>query len=191
MIISDEYKKLNEMLHDAPRGFGGGGHKWVNGTRPYRIQDTIKEFQIKSMLDYGCGQSLLWHELQPLCPGLKYAGFDPCVPGKEAMPEEEFDLVVCTDVLEHVEPEFIERTIRRIFEYATKVVFLNVSLVDSNKDLPDGRNSHLIQRPCDWWESIISKNSPMEWRQLDIKFQQCPKRGKNKDFSARYAKCAR
>lgn len=191
MIISNEYKKLNKILHNRPRGFGGGGHKWVNGGRPMQLPALIKGYNLSSMLDYGCGQSLLWKNLEPLFPDMKYAEFDPCYEGKDVLPEGVFELVVCTDVLEHVEPEFLESTISRIFDYATRMVFLNVSMVESNKDLPDGRNSHLIQEPWEWWEQVIYENISHEWKLDEVIFQYCKRRKKNKDFTARYVKCAK
>jgi hypothetical protein len=61
------------------------------------------------------------------------------------------DLVVCTDVLEHVEPELLDTVLRHLRSLARKAVFVVIATRPSNKTLSDGRNAHLIVETAEWW----------------------------------------
>ena len=153
-LISKNYRKLNAQLHSSPRGFGGSGYRWVEHIRI--IMDMRK---ISSLLDYGCGQSTLWSAFKKKYPlyakDIEYQEYDPCIPKKDVMPKGLFDLVACTDVLEHVEPAYLDNVIAHIFSLTGKVVFFNIALRTADKMLPDGRNAHLIIRPSAWWEKQL------------------------------------
>ena len=93
------------------------------------------------------------------------------------MPTGKFDLVTCTDVLEHVEPEYIDRVVRHILSLASKAIYLNINIKEANKTLPDGRNTHLIIKPPEWWEEYLSertewkierKQTPRPWKDLNL-----------------------
>jgi len=166
-FISKEYRKLNEKLHRAPRGFGGDGKKWAD-----RVDFLIQRFGITTLLDYGCGQSTLWSELKKKYNNsgiIRYYEYDPCVPGKTIVPHQKVDMVVCTDVLEHVEPEFLENVITHIHNLALKVVFLNINIHLANKVLPDGRNAHLTIQGRTWWKNMLGcVFKPDNWQIVEM-----------------------
>ena len=98
LLITDEYRKLNEQLHARIGGYGGKGCKWIDDV--YRV---IKSAPIRSVLDYGCGQGMLWKELSEKCSVeyIAYQEYDPAIKGKDNRPDPA-DLVICTNVLEHI-----------------------------------------------------------------------------------------
>lgn len=130
----------NRALHCNPK-YGAGGGKWA-GT----VKDVMAQFGCHSVLDYGCGKGGLKRAL----PGLDIREYDPAIPGKDKLPEPA-DLVLCSDVLEHVEPEFLESVLTHIRDLARRAVVLSPSVREASKSLPDGRNAHLIVQPPQWW----------------------------------------
>lgn len=160
LLISEPYRKLNEQLHKT-RNFGGSGHRWIDDVcKGIRLVGVDK---IKSIMDYGCGQSTFWRNFKTRYPiiaeGMYYREYDPCIIGKNEMPRKPCDLVVCTDVLEHVEPEFINNVIKHIFSLARVAIFWNIAMIPANKVLPDGTNAHLIVQPKHWWVGKLFENS--------------------------------
>lgn len=77
------------------------------------------------------------------------------MPGKTALPEPA-DGVVCLDVLEHIEPEFLDGVLEHIRDLAIKCAFFAVSTVPSSRTLGDGRNAHLIIEPKEWWLKVLT-----------------------------------
>lgn len=144
--ISSAYLSEQVALHAAPRGYGGRGNLWANA-----VAVLIYRFIASSVLDYGCGQGTLVAELKRKhLPGIRYAEYDPAVAGKSSPPAFA-DLVICTDVLEHVEPDKLDAVLMHLKQLARKAVFAVIALRPSNKTLSDGRNAHLIIEPADWW----------------------------------------
>lgn len=85
-----------------------------------------------------------------MSPYTEVREYDPAIPGKDARPEPA-DLVVCTDVLEHVEPECIQSVVDDIHDLTLKCVYLAIHTGPAIKTLQDGRNAHLIQEgPVIW-----------------------------------------
>jgi hypothetical protein len=168
MFISENYRKLNRKMHESPRGFGADGRKWID-----YVQVLIRKFQVKSLLDYGCGQATLWKALKESYGEWgelpQYVGYDPCVKGRENIPQGKFDLVVCTDVLEHIEPEYLKNVVWHIRELAGKAIFLNINIHPANKTLPDGRNTHLILKDRVWWFKYMkSMFVEVEWNTEEL-----------------------
>ncbi len=166
-LMTPGYFAQLRALHTAPRGFGASGHRWVA-----QVLAICKRFRVRSWLDYGCGQSTLWSALQSEQPdwiaGIHYTEYDPIIPGKDRWTGEPVDLITCTDVLEHIEPEYLDRVLKQVFGTALRVVFFNIALHPANKTLPDGRNAHLIQQPTDWWlEKIARKHWTVERLETD------------------------
>lgn len=60
-------------------------------------------------------------------------------------------MVVCTDVLEHIEPEYLEAVLDDIQRLSKKAAVVVVATREAMKSLPDGRNTHLIVEPYTWW----------------------------------------
>jgi hypothetical protein len=145
-LISDGYRALQRELHARPEGYGGKGFKWAPA-----IVELAKRVGASSVLDYGCGRGSLkvkLHSIQGLI--LRVAEYDPAVPGKDGRPSFA-DLVVATDVMEHVEPERLADVLAHIRSLARKAVFFVIALEPANKVMADGRNAHLIQQPREWW----------------------------------------
>lgn len=144
-LISQAYVEQNKALHARPEGYGGSGIKSAG---------TVAEFAARVrpqwILDYGCGKGTLK-------TGMVKAGYqgsiheyDPAIKGKDMLPKPA-DLVVCTDVLEHIEPEKLAAVLDHIFGLAKKAIFLVIATRKANKTLPDGRNAHLIIQDAPWW----------------------------------------
>lgn len=141
MLITPEYAELNRKLHETRPDYGQMGHKHQESVR-----GIAQVFQVRSILDYGCGKQTLLEALR-----LPYArGYDPCVVGLD-LPPQPADFVICTDVLEHIEPDCIDDVLNHIRSLTRRVFFTAISLRPAKKTLPDGRNTHLLVQPAKWW----------------------------------------
>ena len=89
--------------------------------------------------------------------------YDPAVPGYDEKPEGTFDIVICTDVMEHIEEQDVPAVLDNIFGYADKGVYLAICLREAKRLLPDGRNRHVTVKPQEWWlEKIGSRSQAFE-----------------------------
>lgn len=143
MLISDEYRETNRWML-ANKNYGVSGHLWSE-----RVDRFVRGMKAASLLDYGCGRGYLVQNL-PADREYKTLEYDPGVSGKECIGEW-VDIVACTDVLEHIEPDCLDDVLNHIFALARRGVFLVVATEEAAKHLPDGRNAHLIVEDSDWW----------------------------------------
>lgn len=152
-LISPKYREMQQILHDSPRGYGGRGDKWAE-----TVLAVARAYEATSILDYGCGQGTLKRALLGMAGTsiFRIDEYDPAIPGKDEPPSFA-DLVNCTDVLEHIEPERLDKVLAHLRLLARKAVFAVISLKDSNKLLADGRNAHLIIRPSTWWRRRLEE----------------------------------
>ena len=150
MLISPEYRQLNSELHARRDTFGSGCEtkKWY----PH-ILKFVEALNAKTILDYGAGKSALGK----IMSHLMIASYDPAIPGIDEPPEPA-DMVVCLDVLEHVEPDCIDEVLDDLKRCTIHGIFLTVNMWPAGKTLKDGRNAHLIQMPPSWWlPKIVSR----------------------------------
>lgn len=143
MLISEQYVEQNKSLHGVGN-FGISGYKWAP-----TVGWIIHHHQIQHVLDYGAGQQTLKNALKSRFQ-VRIDCYDPAIP-ELAMPPSSAELLTCTDVLEHIEPENIDNVLDHIRSIATRFVFLVIPTGPAAKTLSDGRNAHLIQKPVQWW----------------------------------------
>jgi len=153
-LISDRMRELNEDMHKTKYGTGGGS--WapvviglVNASR------WGGDVAIKSVLDYGCGKGFLKMVLDRDFSGqVKVWEYDPCVEGKKELPGPA-DLVMCTDVMEHVERDSLDGVLAHILSLTRVFCYLAINMTPSGKVLKDGSNAHQLQRSAFWWSVIL------------------------------------
>src|SRR5215470_3483401 len=139
MLISPGYLELQKALHADGR-YGVSSGRWADTARQLAARE-----QCADILDYGCGQGQLKAAL-----GNSVCEYDPAIAGKEAEPEPA-DLVVCTDVLEHIEPDCLDAVLLHLRSKVKKQLLFAISLRPAGKTLADGRNAHLIVESAEWW----------------------------------------
>lgn len=146
-LISESYRNLNAALHASNPQYGTSGGKWAA-----KVHRLARQYQAGSVLDYGSGRGTLGTALRQGISELPYdfREYDPAIPGQDARPEPA-DFVVCGDVLEHIEPDCLYAVLDDIRGLARKAVLLIVATVPAGKTLADGRNTHLIVEPAEWW----------------------------------------
>jgi hypothetical protein len=144
------YRAQLVTLHNQ-RKWGADGGKHTDAVR-----EVWREFQPKTVLDYGCGENKLAESLKA---EFRISGYDPGIPTRASMPKP-CDMTVCTDVLEHVEPSKVEAVLDHIWRLTGRVAYLVISTKPANAILPDGRNAHLSVHPANWW---IEKLELLGW----------------------------
>lgn len=140
VTISKEYRKLNTRLHEKAPHYGTSAQLYG-----VQVRSLVNEFKSHNVLDYGCGKGVL-----QLALGLPTKKFDPCVL-EYSKPPAPADIVACIEVLEHIEPEYLDAVLDDLRRLTRKVLFATVATGPSSKVLQDGRNAHLIQEPEEWW----------------------------------------
>lgn len=146
-LISVDYRESQKIMHTNPRGYGGRGDHWKR-----TVLHVARRYDAQSILDYGCGQGRLGIAMRKM--GLVCRDYDPAIPGKDGMPSFA-DLVVCTDVLEHIEPDRLDTVIRHLRALARRAVFVVVATRPANKLLPNGENAHLTIESGEWWQARV------------------------------------
>ena len=139
MRYTDDYKALQQQLH-AAGGYGLSGYKHAQ-----QITDLARGFKTREVLDYGCGQQTL----QKAMP-FAITNYDPFIPGLDTEPAPH-DIVVCSDVLEHIEPACLDHVLEHLRGLTKRVLFIDVATRPAVKKLADGRNAHLIQWEPEAW----------------------------------------
>ena len=145
-LISDYYIEQNKTLHETNISYGTSGHR-----RSQEVLDLVKKYDTYDVLDYGCGKGTLAKILP-----FKIKEYDPAIKGKDETPLIA-DIVICTDVLEHIEPNYIDSVLGELQRLIKKVGFFVINTGPAIKQLPDGRNTHLIQQSRVWWHKKLEK----------------------------------
>jgi hypothetical protein len=146
--ITDDYIQLNRDLHASDENYGVGS--WRHADRVLTLRSDI---EADTVLDYGAGKGALKQALGN--PDWFYE-YDPAVPGKDARPKMA-DMVVCTDVLEHIEPDLLDNVLADILKLSAKAAFLVIATQPAIKTLADGTNAHKIVENGAWWEKKLAE----------------------------------
>lgn len=152
-LISETYQQQQRELHES-EVYGVIGEQYA----PI-ISAIVNNLGILHLLDYGCGKARLIRSLRA-DHKFKYQAYDPGVEefSGDPVPAE---LVVCCDVLEHIEPEKLDNVLDHLAELTEVVLFATIDTGEAIKELSDGRNAHLIQQPISWW-------LPKLWDRFDL-----------------------
>ena len=141
-MISKEYQEMLSLIHTGTK-FG------KRSKIPEHLKRFISKQNIRSIIDFGCGKGQLLDVLRHNYPTIDITGYDPAN-SQFNVPLQNVDLIFSTDVLEHIEPAHLDKTLEEIKEHSTHIYHL-ISCAPAKLILPDGRNAHLIQQTPDWW----------------------------------------
>jgi hypothetical protein len=150
-LITDTYRQANVAMHATNAAYGTSGNQWLD-----YVRELIEEEAFASILDYGCGKGTLGEGLKATL-GLSIAEYDPAIADKEAPPAPA-ELVVATDVLEHIEPECLDAVLADLARVTQTKLLFDVSLVDSHKRMGDGSSPHRLVKPPEWWKEKIEQH---------------------------------
>lgn len=143
-LITEEYRRLNAEMHDRIADYGVQGREHF-----FDVETIAKSLNTKDILDYGCGKGTLAMHFP-----FTVKQYDPAIQKHSDLPEPA-DLVICTDVLEHIEPALIENVLDHLKELTKRVLYATICTEKAKKSLPDGRNAHLIIEDAKWWFSAL------------------------------------
>jgi hypothetical protein len=170
-LLSEEYFEQLELFHTIrPHSFG-----MASNIRNF--EQWIDMYEIKTFIDYGCGKGCLVNTINDLYPN-SCIGYDPGLKKWREVPKEKKEMLICTDVLEHIEPDYIINVLKHMDSLFTKVAYLLIATSAAKKSLPDGRNAHLIQKKPEWWKQTLLENINAKIVYEEYKIQNTKKRTK-------------
>jgi hypothetical protein len=145
-LISETYKAQQEHLH-ATTEYGTAAQHYGP-----LVSQIVDKLEVTHLLDYGCGSRMSLLKTLKVKGKLTYQGYDPCA-GREDLSTAPIpaQMVVCIDVLEHIEPAFLDNVLDHLVELTEIVGLFSIHCGPAGKTLTDGRNAHLTQEPPEWW----------------------------------------
>lgn len=161
-VISEEQRRLNQALHADNQNFGnridGAG---VASRLPEALIRMHELGFCNTVLDYGTGKGKLVEHLKRKLPqSMQVDGYDPAVKEYSSHPNDPYHVVICLDVLEHIEIESIDSVLNDIKRLTSHFCYLVIDLQPAVKKLEDGRNAHILLAPQDWWITKLSQLFP-------------------------------
>jgi len=156
-VITDDYKgQLHQMREEE------GIKKWgTTGSRNFGapLVAYLTHFKhIESVLDFGAGQGTLEKYVKEnLARSVAWTNYDPGIPGIDKAPSGMFDLIVSSDVLEHIEPNELQNVLDWMADHSIRGQYHHIACFKAGKLLPDGRNVHLICEEPKWWVKTFER----------------------------------
>lgn len=159
-MITPDYKAQITKLHATQR-WGNQGWKALPEALSLILRYGLKK---PSILDFGAGERTLERDAKWALPQAKVTSYDPGIPGIDVLPTGQFDIVICTDVMEHVEPQFVDQTLDVIRALTKHAAYIDIACSPAKTHLPDGRNAHLVVEQPSWW--LVKLQS--RWGEVEV-----------------------
>ena len=153
-MISEAYRQEQEKLHENPN-YGRASLAYA----PV-VSRLINNLNVKDVLDYGAGKGRLSESII-VDHRVSVTNYDPAVEKWSDAPKPH-EFVACIDVLEHVEPEYLDSVLDDLKRVTEKYAILSVHTGKAMKTLSDGRNAHLTIKPLEWWLPKIMERFSLE-----------------------------
>ncbi|NBW22414.1 MAG: methyltransferase domain-containing protein [Caulobacteraceae bacterium] len=144
--------------------FSQYGHA-CHGARAVPI---IARWQPKRVIDVGCGHNEFAQRLRQALPDTSVIGADFACTSADLIcwaheipgPDKSFDVVTAFDVLEHLPPEDVDRTLTELARISERFC-VSISYVDS-KNRWQGQTLHPTVRPEGWWIQRLMRAGAVE-----------------------------
>jgi len=149
----DQLIEQYRQLHASTR-YGATSVKNLRFLRP-----EIRLLGPRSILDYGCGQSMLLEELNLGYPVVLYR-YDPAIPAIATPPAERVDLLINIDVLEHIPEPDLDRVVAHMASLCRNAIII-VDTEPAGTFLPNGENAHCTLHPRGWWADYLRRFFPV------------------------------
>ena len=163
--IIDDYIDFHENGSEKASGedtfLGTSLIRWV-----FHINNIIKDTQSSSLIDFGCGKAMAYHN-KITADDILYKNvkdfwkiddvflYDPAVKKYNKYPKKKADGIICTDVIEHIPPQDINKFIEELYKLANKFVFVVAATIPAEKTFKNGDNVHLTIKNSDEWLGIF------------------------------------
>jgi len=155
---------MYESLLEATKFHAMNQNNWIGealAEYKHEIFNLIKENNISTILDYGCGKAKFHPILfnNPKVPGspmgITITGYDPAVPQFTNKPSGIYNLVLCIDVMEHIQEDKIDEVLKDILQYGDHV-FMTITCYPAIQILNNGQNAHYTVKEPEWWKEKLS-----------------------------------
>jgi hypothetical protein len=110
------------------------------------LDSFIKLIQPKSIIDYGCGKGFALDQLKLKFPDINMVNYDPFYSTHSTLPTTPCELVICYNVLQDVELNFLDQVIEQIYNLSTKNILLSMNFYESKG-----------QTSVDWWRNRLAE----------------------------------
>lgn len=142
-------------IHKTDARYGRSSQKLVG-----LIADVIRagrrddpSWRPRTLLDFGCGKSKAVDRVASRLR-LKAYRYDPAIAGLETLPVQSADVVMNTDVLEHLDRNEVGMLLTDVRKLSDRA-FFNIATAPAGKKLPNGENAHSTVEPPEWWEARL------------------------------------
>jgi ubiquinone/menaquinone biosynthesis C-methylase UbiE len=160
--------KENQRYNEA---WATGDYRPMNGLAHVQcLYRTYFFAEYRTLLDVGCGMGVAVRYHRDI-GGIKAYGIDFAKPAIEAWHEmgvkdwclvasaesipfhdNEFDMVTCMDMMEHVPEANVDQVLREIYRVSKNDFLFMICLVPSQHKMPhDGSEPHICLKTAEWW----------------------------------------
>lgn len=163
--VIEKYKLFHKNGVKNQPGFstflGYSLSKWI-----VKIKKIIQNNNSNSLIDFGCGKGFLYNnkfkigedEFENLSDFWKIQDiylYDPGVERYSTYPNNKYDGVICTDVIEHIPEIDVINFIDKLFNLSNKFIFFVIATIPASKYFDDGKNIHLCLKNKNEWKKIF------------------------------------
>ncbi len=107
-------------------------------------------------MDYGCGNGVLLKLLKHKYQKINIDGYDPAIKEFSVIPKNHYDMIINTDVLEHIPKNDICDVLNHIKSLSNNVFFC-LHHGKAWTILPNGENAHITIEPKEWYHNLMKK----------------------------------
>ena len=160
--IGQDYKEHMAKEHDGSK-WGTTGWKYAG---QLIFEQLLNRPYVKTILDFGCGKGTMKPFLEARLPDIEVFEYDPGIPGKDTLPPGQFDAVITSDVLEHIEPHLLDNVIKTLAEKTKWVLINDIACSPTYKTFGEGpykgQDLHLIVEEPIWWREKFAAVCPLQ-----------------------------
>lgn len=144
-----DYIKQYELLYKRKKNYGKTSIKLYD-----MLKKIINDLNILSVLDYGCGKSKLL-DLIKKNKKIKIYRYDPAIKKYSKLTKNKTDLVICTDVLQHVPLYDLDRVLKEIKSKGIYILFY-IKCTNHKTKLPNKTYANCTVYDKKWWLEKLS-----------------------------------
>ena len=150
-LVTDYYRKVLETEHSL--GEWGVASTYQAET----VYKLMRKWNQTELLDYGAGVGNLYKTLVKFNPNVVVHHYEPGIEKWNVIPQP-CNMVVCIDVIEHIEPECLDAVLLDLVRVTKKFAFITICTIEAQRVLNNGWNAHINIKTAAEWQNIFSQH---------------------------------